>query len=115
MTRGWFSIIKNIPGILKEWEYDEQAAVIRGDKDRMENIKQSIDTTEALVAELKEKSKETQSQILDNLAQTLLDNLDNIKIELDKTEQEDPRQRGSPQMPGQTGYNPYKAQGGYGR
>jgi len=106
---GWEKIIN------KEWEYDEQAAIIRGDKEKMENIKQAIETTEALAAELKTKSKEIQSQILDNLAQSLLTNLDNIKIELDKTEQEDTQKKPVPKLPDEPGYNPYTTQGSYGR
>jgi hypothetical protein len=111
---GWEKIIN------KEWEYDEQAAIIRGDKEQMESLKESINTTEVLVEELKIKAKEIQSQILDTHAQSLLTNLDNIKIELDKTEQahkerqQDPQQgyntfrpgSGPPKMPGEPGYSP---------
>ena len=114
---GWGKIIN------KEWEYDEQAAIIRGDKDKMENIKQHMDTTEALVTELKTKANEIQNQILDKHAQSLLTNLDNIKIELDKEEAAHNQRKDTqrltsqghipfkpgtdvPKMPGERGYAP---------
>tara|TARA_R110000751_G_scaffold209508_1_gene313348 strand:- start:5683 stop:6072 length:390 start_codon:yes stop_codon:yes gene_type:complete len=113
--------------INKEWKYDEQAAIIRGDKERMESIKQSMAAADLLITELKEKSKETQSQILDKLSQSLYTNLVNIKTELSKTEQAQKEKQathsltsmghipfregsGPPKMPGERGYSASRTQ-----